>query len=127
MKNFFSVSIDFISPVLAYHVFRERCDFLFFSGTTRGRYSFLPLDSFDKIEIFSDNKNSFEYIQQKYKKLRKNYDINSIKNWDIPFSGGMNAVFSYDYTQEFEKNLWGNKKERTDEKEKNATADEKKH
>ena len=106
MKQFFFTSVEFISPLFAYKTFRKHCDFLFFSGTKRGRYSFLPFNSFEKKEIYSDEKKSFETLQKKYKNLKKNYDLSSLGDWNIPYSGGLNIVFSYDYTQEFEKNIW---------------------
>ncbi len=108
MKFFFYISIDFISPLLAYSALRERCDFLFFSGTKRGRYSFIPLDSFNKKEIYSDEKNSFENVKKEYEEMKKNYNFNSLKKsgWHIPYSGGINCLFSYDYAQNFETDIW---------------------
>jgi anthranilate/para-aminobenzoate synthase component I len=116
MKQFFSRSLDWASPLEIFSFFREKNTHklhnahLFFSGTaekeenTPDRFSFIVFHPEKVTEKNIKTITEWKKLQDDFFCQKKNNTKNSEivkKNWEFPFCGGIAGVFSYDFLRVF--------------------------
>ncbi len=94
----------YISPLDVYEFLNTQnlCKELLYSGTERGKYSFLPLDNHRELREENSEINNFSNIKNVEKyfiKKQKEYNLHSF-TLNIPYCGGLISAFSYDYALE---------------------------
>lgn len=107
MKYFFWKEFPFWkSPLTVFSKFRTESNALFFSGTSRGRYSFVPLKSEPLIFHRAGKYSLFQDLVELVKERSLQYDCSSMDDWDIPYSGGIHGLISYEYSHFFESDIF---------------------
>lgn len=105
-KLYFQKELGFFKDIIyVYTACKNISNAIFHSGTKKENLSFIPLYPLFINKIYKNSNHNFSDIKKYFYEKQKEYDISSIKNFDLKYCGGISSIFSYDYLHFLNKNI----------------------